>query len=117
MVDNLKRSIRDKYKRRENQLRHAIEQYLIFAEKRLSASEAGKARNTSEIENICARCNELLAALPEVKGYKLDPSIDIEKLLGENDIDEILKAGDEWFNSLTPEEVKEILEYAKSKDS
>ncbi len=111
MTKNLKRSIREKYKRRESNLHHAIEQYMLFADDRLNESIAGKARDKEQILKIIEKCKELLAELPEPNEFKIDPDIDIEELLGDNNTEEIIEAGKKWFASLTPEELEEIKNY------
>lgn len=112
MLKDLKRSIRNKYKRREALLYYAIKSYLNHAEERLNESLAGKARDRKRIEKISQKCREMMEELPEPKDYQIDPNIDIEVLLGENNTDEILKAGKEWFESLSAEEVEEIRNFA-----
>lgn len=115
MTKDLKRSIRDKYKRREAHLYHAIEQYLMHAEDRIDESVAGKARDRERIEKISQKCRELMEELPEPKEYQIDPNMDIEDLLGENNIDEILEAGRKWFENLSAEELEEIMNYAEGR--
>ncbi len=108
MVKDLKRSIRDKYKRREAYLYYAIEQYLIHAEDRLNEQIAGKARDKEKIEQISQSCCNLLSEIPVPKEYQIDQNIDIEEFLGKNNTEEILKAGKEWLDNLSPDELVEI---------
>jgi len=114
MVKDIKRSIRDKYKRREAHLYYAIEQYLMHADDRLNEELAGKARDKDKIDAISEKCRELFAEIPAPKEFQIDPNMDIEDLLGENNIEDILKAGKEWFNNLSPEELKKIENYRES---
>lgn len=115
MVKNLKRSIREKYKRREANLYHTIEDYLLHAEERLNEKLAGKIRNREKVEQITEKCREILMILPIPKEYQDIPDMNIEELLANNCIDEILKEGEQWRNNLSPEELKEIRNFNDKK--
>ena len=65
---DIKRSVRDKYKRRLKCLAHAVEQYEIAASERIKHS--GKIRDRSEIDAILAAIEPLKKHLPE--GFELD---------------------------------------------
>ena len=111
MVKDLKRSIRDKYKRRERDLYYVLEQYLIHAKDRLDESRAGKARDRETVEELVQKCEELLQEVPVPKEYEIDPNMSIEEFLGENNTEQILKEMKEWSDSLTEEEWEEIKSY------
>lgn len=117
MVKDLKRSIRDKYKRRERDLYFILEQYLMHAEDRLNESIAGKIRDRDRIEKVVAKCRDLLEELPVPKKYQIDPNISIEDLLGENNTEQILKEMKEWSDNLTDEEWEEIRNYRDEEDA
>ncbi|MBT2771975.1 hypothetical protein J7J47_06955 [Halomonas sp. ISL-60] len=108
MVKDLKRSIRDKYKRRERDLYYVLEQYLIHADDRLDESRAGKIRDRERVEELVSKCRELLQEVPVPKEFEIDPNMTIEEFLGENDTEQILKEMKEWSDSLTEEEWEEL---------
>ena len=111
MVKDLKRSIRDKYKRRERNLYHMLEQYLIYAGDRLDGNRAGKIRDRERVEKLISKCKELLQEIPVPKEYEIDTNMDIEDLLGENDTDQILKEMKERSDNLTEKEWEKIRSY------
>lgn len=116
MAKNEKKSIYQRYKRREKGLYHVIQDYIIHAEMRLNPKVAGKARNSDQIEKIVQKCRELLVVLPEPNEEVQDYNFDFIAILDNlTDADEILKKGEEWRESLSEEEWKEIQDFAKTK--
>lgn len=111
MVKNLKRSIRDKYKRRERNLYHALEQFLLYAEDRLDESIAGKIKNREKTEQLVFLCAKLLEEIPEPKENMIDPNLDIVDMLdiAEKNTRRISKEAQEWEYSLSDEELELIL--------
>ena len=65
---DIKRSVRDKYKRRLQWLAHAVEQYEIAASERIK--HGGKITDRAEIDAILKTLEALKAYLPE--GLELD---------------------------------------------
>lgn len=65
-----KTSIRLKYNRRREYLRHSLEQFLMFAEERLDEEKYGKIYKKSEVENLLKGANELLEKFPSKKEYE-----------------------------------------------
>lgn len=66
----LKTSIRLKYNRRREYLRHSLEQFLIFAEERLDEEKYGKIYKKAEVENLLKGANELLDSFPAEKEHE-----------------------------------------------
>lgn len=60
-------SIRLKYNRRREYLRHSLEQFIIFAEERLDEEKYGKIYKKSEVESLLNGANELLSQFPDKK--------------------------------------------------
>ena len=63
---DIKRSIRDKYKRRLQWLAHAVEQYELAASERIK--HGGKIRDRTEIDAILKAIEPLKTYLPEDAG-------------------------------------------------
>lgn len=64
---DIKRSVRDKYKRRLQWLAHAIEQYEIAATDRIT--HGGKIRDRAEIDAILKAIEPLKQLLPKEDGF------------------------------------------------
>ncbi|EMG0013670.1 hypothetical protein V4X81_003688, partial [Acinetobacter baumannii] len=97
-VKDIKRSIRDKYKRRETGLRIVLEDFIIHANDRIDESRAGVARNSNDIKLYIQKCQELLDVLPEIKepefnfNLSLDDfyqTLEVPKIVIENDSNEL----------------------------
>ena len=65
-----KTSIRLKYNRRREYLRHSLEQFLIFAEERLDEEKYGKIYKKAEVENLLKGAQKLLDIFPAKKEYE-----------------------------------------------
>lgn len=103
---DLKRSIRDKYKRGLSNLRRALDTYIHTANERLGATRAGKIHKRKETEQLLQMCNDLLSKIPEEKLLE----IDFDRLFSdsENDTEKIIEEMSEWFNSLSKDELEEL---------
>lgn len=65
-----KTSIRLKYNRRREYLRHSLEQFLIFTEERLDEEKYGKIYKKLEVEDLLKGAKELLDKFPTKKEYE-----------------------------------------------
>lgn len=65
-----KTSIRLKYNRRREYLRHSLEQFLIFAKERLNEEKYGKIYKKAEVENLLNGAQKLLNIFPAKKEYE-----------------------------------------------
>jgi enoyl reductase-like protein len=65
-----KMSIRLKYNRRREYLRHSLEQFLIFAKERLDEEKYGKIYKKAEVENLLEGAQKLLDIFPAKKEYE-----------------------------------------------
>ncbi|MHA3098403.1 hypothetical protein [Acinetobacter brisouii] len=105
MTRNLKRSIREKYQRREKWLYETLQDYLIHANERLDVNIAGTARDKDNIEEIVKKCKELLNLLPKPKDDF--PDIDLEAILqSAPDVDAILTEGKDWREKFSEDDLK-----------
>ncbi len=65
-----KTSIRLKYNRRRESLRHSLEQFLLFAKERLDEEKYGKIYKKEEVINLLKGAEELLGKLLAKKEYE-----------------------------------------------
>lgn len=65
-----KKSIRLKYNRRREFLRHSLEQFIIFANERLNEEKYGKIYKKEEVENLLKGADNFLKTFPPVKEYE-----------------------------------------------
>lgn len=98
MVKDIKRSIRDKYKRREKGLRIVLEDFIIHANDRIDESRAGVAKNSNDIKLYIEKCQELLKVLPEITEPEFNFNFSLKdfyealvdpKILNEIDLNEL----------------------------
>lgn len=83
-----KKSIRLKYNRRREYLRHSLEQFIIFAEERVDEEKYGKIYKKDEVDNLIKGAKELLEKFPDKKEYKFT-SEDFANF--ESSLDEVAK--------------------------
>lgn len=68
-----KKSIRLKYNRRREFLRHSLEQFIIFANERLDEDKYGKIYKKEEVENLLKGADDFLKTFPPKKEYEFTP--------------------------------------------
>lgn len=68
-----KKSIRLKYNRRREFLRHSLEQFIIFAHERLDEDKYGKIYKNEEVENLLKGAEDFLKIFPPKKEYEFTP--------------------------------------------
>ncbi len=65
-----KKSIRLKYNRRREFLRHSIEQFILFAKERIDEEKYGKIYKKDEVTTLLDGAEELLMKFPQKKEYE-----------------------------------------------
>jgi len=65
-----KKSIRLKYNRRREYLRHSLEQFIIFAKERVDEEKYGKIYKKDEVDNLLKGAIELLEKFPDKKEHE-----------------------------------------------
>lgn len=112
-----KKSIRLKYNRRKEYLRHCLQQFLIFAEERLDESKYGKIYKKNDVTLLYEGAKELLAKFPPEKEIKWteehSKSFELMMDLAGEDTEKILSGldlSDDKYNDFLKQ-----LEEAKSK--
>lgn len=83
---NLKKSIRDKYKRRIKWLADALDDLIEHAEYRLDESRAGKIRNREETEDILSRAKTFREILPSSNDNDNDSQLNSDLIKNLNDL-------------------------------
>jgi hypothetical protein len=98
-----KRSLRLKYNRRREYLRHILQQFIFFGEQRLDEDANGKIQKREQVERLVKGAKELLKLFPPAKEMELTEE-DFKKF------DEVLEqAGEETeqiMNDLKKEDEK-----------
>ena len=75
---DIKRSIREKYKRRLNWLFHALDQYEIMAKERLQ--NGGNIINRKETEDILLKVSELKEMIPDPDLFRNEKELNFDRL-------------------------------------
>lgn len=65
-----KKSIRLKYNRRREYLRHSLQQFILFASERLDEEKYGKIYKKEEVDNLKKGAEDLLSKFPDKKEHE-----------------------------------------------
>lgn len=101
-----KKSIRLKYNRRREHLRHSLEQFLLLSEERLDEKKYGKIYKKKEVEFLYNGAKELLDKYPEKKEVELTKE-DFENF------DAMLIEAEEFTKTLFEEMEKDTTDYVE----
>ncbi len=99
-----KKSIRLKYNRRREHLRHSLEQFLLFSEERLDEKKYGEIYKKADVELLYNGAKELLDKFPEKK------EVEFTKEDFEN-FDAMLIEAEEFTKKIIEEMEKDTTDY------